>query len=47
MRENMDVFDFDLSDEVTRIGTLDRGQSFFCDHRDPATVSQLGNRRLG
>jgi 2,5-diketo-D-gluconate reductase A len=47
MRENMDVFDFDLSeDDMTRIATLDRGESLFFDHRDPAMVSQLGNRRL-
>jgi 2,5-diketo-D-gluconate reductase A len=47
MRENIDVFDFELTDDqMTRIATLDRGESLFFDHRDPAMVSQLGNRRL-
>jgi 2,5-diketo-D-gluconate reductase A len=47
MRENIDVFDFELTgDEMTRIATLDRGASLFFDHRDPAMVSQLGNRSL-
>ena len=47
MRENIDVFDFELTgDEMTRIATLDRGESLFFDLRDPAMVSQLGNRSL-
>jgi 2,5-diketo-D-gluconate reductase A len=47
MRENIDVFDFKLTnDQMTRVVTLDRGESLFFDHRDPAMVSQLGNRRL-
>jgi 2,5-diketo-D-gluconate reductase A len=47
MRENIDVFDFELTDDqMTRIATLDRGESLFFDQRDPAMVSQLGNRRL-
>jgi 2,5-diketo-D-gluconate reductase A len=47
MRENIDVFDFELTDDqMTRVATLDRGESLFFDHRDPAMVSQLGNRRL-
>jgi 2,5-diketo-D-gluconate reductase A len=47
MRENIDVFDFDLTDdEMTRIAAMDRGETLFFDHRDPAMVSQLGNRRL-
>jgi 2,5-diketo-D-gluconate reductase A len=47
MRENIDVFDFKLTDDqMTRIATLDRGGTLFFDHRDPAMVSQLGNRRL-
>lgn len=47
MRENIDVFDFELTgDEMARIATLDRGASLFFDHRDPAMVSQLGNRSL-
>jgi len=47
MAENFDVFDFELSDdEMARIAGLDTGASLFFDHRDPAIVSQLGNRRL-
>jgi 2,5-diketo-D-gluconate reductase A len=47
MRENIEVFDFELSDdEMARIGTMDRGESLFFDHRDPAMVSQLSSRRL-
>jgi 2,5-diketo-D-gluconate reductase A len=47
MRENLDIFDFQLSDdEVARIADLDTGASLFFDHRDPALVSQIGTRRL-
>jgi 2,5-diketo-D-gluconate reductase A len=47
MRENMDVFDFELTKgEMARIASLDRGESLFFDHRDPEMVSQLGNRRV-
>jgi 2,5-diketo-D-gluconate reductase A len=47
MRENIDVFDFELTDDqMARVATLDRGESLFFDHRDPAMVSQLGSRRL-
>lgn len=47
MRENIDIFDFKLTDdEMARIAALDRGESLFFDHRDPAIVSQIGNRRL-
>jgi 2,5-diketo-D-gluconate reductase A len=47
MRENIDVFDFELTDdEMARVATMDRGESLFFDHRDPAMVSQLGSRRL-
>ena len=46
MRENIDVFDFELTDdEMARIAALDTGASLFFDHRDPAMVSQLGTRR--
>ncbi|GAB3309541.1 aldo/keto reductase [Geodermatophilus aquaeductus] len=48
MRENIDVFDFALTDdEMARIATLDTGASLFFDHRDPAVVSRLGTHRLG
>jgi 2,5-diketo-D-gluconate reductase A len=47
MRENFDVFDFELTDEeMARIATMDRGESLFFDHHDPAVVSQFANRRL-
>lgn len=47
MAENLDVFDFTLSeDQMTRIAGLDTGASFFFDHRDPAMVTWLGGRRV-
>lgn len=42
MEENIDVFDFELSDEDrARIATLDGGTSICYDHNDPTVVSQL------
>jgi 2,5-diketo-D-gluconate reductase A len=47
MRENLDVFDFALTDEeIARIATLDTGASSAFDHRDPASVAFLGNARF-
>jgi len=47
MARNLDVFDFTLTDEqMSRIAALDTGASLFFDHRDPAMVSWLGNRRI-
>lgn len=47
MRENLDVFDFQLTDdEMARVAGLDTGRSLFLDHRDPAVVTQIGTRRL-
>lgn len=47
MAQNLDVFDFTLTDEqMCRIAALDTGASLFFDHRDPAMVSWLGNRRI-
>jgi 2,5-diketo-D-gluconate reductase A len=47
MRENIDIFDFDLTDdEVTRIAALDTGTSLFFDHHDAAQVSRLGTARI-
>ena len=47
MREKMDIFDFQLADaEMSRIGAMDRGESLFFDHRDPAMASQFANRRI-
>ena len=47
MRENIDVFDFQLTDqEMAQIAGMDRGESLFFDHRDPAMVTQLGSRHV-
>jgi 2,5-diketo-D-gluconate reductase A len=47
MAENIDVFDFALTDdEMGRIATMDIGSSLFLDHRDPEVASQLGSFRL-
>ncbi|BCW82450.1 2,5-diketo-D-gluconic acid reductase [Arthrobacter sp. NicSoilE8] len=46
MAQNLDVFDFTLTEEqMNQIATLDTGASLFFDHRDPAMVSWLVNRR--
>jgi 2,5-diketo-D-gluconate reductase A len=46
MAENIDVFDFDLTDdEMARIATLETGVSVAFDHRDPEKVTWLNNRR--
>lgn len=46
MSQNLDIFDFALTDDqMNQIATLDTGSSLFFDHRDPAMVSWLGNRR--
>ncbi|MCZ9882668.1 aldo/keto reductase [Arthrobacter sp. B2a2-09] len=48
MAQNLDVFDFALTDEqINQITTLDTDASLFFDHRDPAMVSWLGGRRIG
>ncbi|MFC8764793.1 aldo/keto reductase [Streptomyces sp. NPDC057193] len=48
MAENIEVFDFRLTDEqMARIATLDTGSSLFFDHRDPKMVALLGGHRLG
>jgi 2,5-diketo-D-gluconate reductase A len=47
MAENIDVFDFELTDEqMARIAAMDTGASLFFDHRDPAIVSQFASRRI-
>ncbi|MCP3754586.1 aldo/keto reductase [Streptomyces sp. TBY4] len=47
MAENIDVFDFELTDEqMTAIATLDTGSSLFFDHRDPAMAERLGKHRI-
>ena len=45
MRENIDIFDFDLTaEQMARIAALDTGASLFFDHRDPAMVTWLNSR---
>jgi 2,5-diketo-D-gluconate reductase A len=45
MRENVDVFDFELTDdEMARIAAMDTGTTLFFDHRDPKMVSWLNSR---
>ncbi len=47
MRENVDVFDFELNEnEMAQITTLDTGESLFFDHRDPAIAAQFAQRRI-
>lgn len=47
MEENFDIFDFQLSnEEMEMIKTLDTSTSSFFDHRDPAMVKWLGERKL-
>ena len=47
MEENISVFDFQLSrEEMETIKTLDTNTSSFFDHRDPAMVKWLGERKV-
>lgn len=47
MEENINIFDFQLTDEdIEAIKTLDTKTSSFFDHRDPAMVKWLGERKL-
>ncbi|MGW7261332.1 aldo/keto reductase [Streptomyces sp. NPDC054834] len=47
MAENIDVFDFELTDEqMASIATLDTGASLFFDHRDPEQVNWLAKHRV-
>jgi 2,5-diketo-D-gluconate reductase A len=47
MRENFDVFDFELAaGETDQIAAMDTGTSLFFDHRDPAIASQFAKRHL-
>ena len=47
MRENIDVFDFELSaDEMARIAAMDTGTTQFFDHADPEWVSRLNGVRV-
>jgi 2,5-diketo-D-gluconate reductase A len=47
MEENLKVFDFQLSaEDMEAISSLDTNASSFFDHRDPAMVKWLGERKL-
>ena len=47
MEENFNIFDFQLSNEdMQAIQTLDQKVSAFFDHRDPAIIKWLANRKL-
>jgi 2,5-diketo-D-gluconate reductase A len=47
MRENMDVFDFELSDDdMARIAELDTGATLFFNHDDPEWVARLNSIRV-
>lgn len=47
MAENFDVFDFELdADDLASIAKLDQKTSSFFDHRDPAMVKWIGERKL-
>ncbi|MGO4294820.1 aldo/keto reductase [Chitinophaga sp. RAB17] len=47
MEENFNVFDFELSrEDLQTIASLDTAASLFFDHRDPAMVKWLSERKL-
>jgi len=47
MEENFNIFDFELSaEDMKAIKTLDTSVSLFFDHRDPAMVKWLGERKM-
>ena len=47
MEENLNVFDFDLDIlDMERITKLDKAESSFFSHRDPAMVKWMSERRL-
>ena len=47
IEENFNVFDFELSaNDMETIKTLDTKETLFFDHRDPAMVKWLGERKL-
>jgi 2,5-diketo-D-gluconate reductase A len=47
MAQNFDIFDFDLdTGDLDAIAKLDQNASSFFDHRDPAMVKWLGERKL-
>ena len=47
MRENIDVFDFELTDDdMASIAALDTGTTLFFDHADPEWVDRLNSVRV-
>jgi diketogulonate reductase-like aldo/keto reductase len=47
MEENFNIFDFRLDEnDMVAIATLDTNQSLFFDHRDPAMVKWISERKL-
>jgi Aldo/keto reductases, related to diketogulonate reductase len=47
MKENFEIFDFELSaEDMELITTLDMKTSSFFDHRDPAIIKWMGERKL-
>ena len=47
LAENFDIFDFELSsDEMSKIASLDGGESLFFDHRTAEQAKRLGELRL-
>jgi diketogulonate reductase-like aldo/keto reductase len=47
MEENFNIFDFELIEkDMNEIKQLDTKASLFFDHRDPAMVKWLGERKL-
>lgn len=46
-QENIDIFDFELTqDELNKIKELDKGESQFFDHRDPAVIDDIFGESL-
>ena len=47
MRENIDVFDFELTEaEMGRIAAMDTDTTLFFDHADPEWVSRRNSVRV-